>query len=62
MDGPSPLLSDGLPFVFTSFTGEGVVTDEAPLFVGDAAPVDRSALAGPHRRQLPLNDELIRFP
>ena len=31
MDGPSPLQSNGLPFVFTSLTEEGVVTDEAAL-------------------------------
>ena len=40
MDGASPLLSDGLPYAFTSFTGEGRVTDEQPLFSGGAAPID----------------------
>src|SRR6266508_1225374 len=34
MDRASPLLSDGLPYAFTSFTGEGRVTDEQPLFSG----------------------------
>src|SRR5207302_6427870 len=40
MDGASPLLSNGLPYAFTPFTGEGRVTDEQPLFSGGAAPID----------------------
>ena len=62
MDGASPLLSDGLPYAFTSFTGEGRVTDEQPLFSGGAAPIDPNALSGPHKNQLPLNLEVIGFP
>jgi hypothetical protein len=61
MDGASPLLSDGLPYTFTSFTGEGRVTDEQPLFSGGAAPIDPNALSGPHKNQLPLNLEVIGF-
>jgi hypothetical protein len=58
MDGPSPLTSDGLPFVFTSFTGQGVVTDEAKLVspfppTAPVVPVDATRLAGPHAHQLP---------
>ena len=34
IDGPSPLLANGLPYVFTSFTGQGRLTDEQPLFTG----------------------------
>jgi len=62
MDGASPLLSDGLPYVFTSFTGEGRVTDEQPLFSGGAVPIDPNALSGPHKNQLPLNLQVIGFP
>jgi Peptidase family M23 len=62
MDGASPLLSNGLPYVFTSFTGEGRVTDEQPLFSGGAAPIDPNALSGPHKNQLPLNLQVIGFP
>ena len=40
MDGPSPLLSNGLPYVFTSFTGQGRITDEQPLFTGGVSNVD----------------------
>ena len=36
MDGPSPLVANGLPYVFTSFTGQGRLTDEQPLFTGGA--------------------------
>jgi hypothetical protein len=61
MDGASPLLSDGLPYTFTSFTGEGRVADEQPLFSGGAAPIDPNALSGPHKNQLPLNLEVIGF-
>ncbi|GAA4558277.1 hypothetical protein [Pseudonocardia xishanensis] len=64
MDGPSPLQSNGLPFVFTRFTGTGVVTDEAALtapFAPQApvVPVDAAGPAGPHRNQLPLNLEVL---
>jgi hypothetical protein len=62
MDGTSPLLSNGLPYAFASFTGEGRVTDEQPLFSGGAAPIDHNALRGPHKNQLPLNLEVIGFP
>ena len=62
MDSPSPLVSNGLPYVFTSFTGQGIVKDTEPLLTGGQAVVDESALAGPHKNQLPLNDELVSFP
>ncbi len=61
MDGASPLQSNGLPFTFTQYRGQGMVTDEAPLFTGNAAPVDPGALAGKRRGALPLNDQLIKF-
>jgi hypothetical protein len=61
MDGPSPLQSNGLPFTFTSWRGQGMVTDETPLFSGQSAPVDPSALAGKRRAAMPLNDQLVKF-
>ena len=61
MDGPSPLLSNGLPFVFTSFTGEGRVTDEQALVTNQVAPVDPSALSGAHTKEMPLNLEVVGF-
>ena len=62
MDSPSPLVSNGLPYVFTSFTGQGIVKDTEPLLTGGQAVLDESALAGPHKNQLPLVDELVSFP
>jgi hypothetical protein len=62
MDGPSPLLSNGLPFVFTSFKGQGALRDEKLLFAGREVNIDKSALAGAHKNQLPLNDEVVSFP
>jgi murein DD-endopeptidase MepM/ murein hydrolase activator NlpD len=61
MDGPSPLKSNGLPYVFTKFTGQGVVTNEDPVYKGDLAPIDSAAMAGPHQNQLPLNNQVVSF-
>ena len=61
MDGPGPITSNGLPFVFRTFDSEGTVTgsdDEdlsQPLTIGPA-------LAGPHRDQMPMVDQVISFP
>jgi murein DD-endopeptidase MepM/ murein hydrolase activator NlpD len=61
MDGPSPLLSNGLPFVFTQFTGEGLVTDGEALQKFEVTPVDPSALTGTHKNEMPLNLEVVAF-
>ena len=62
MDGPSPLLSNGLPFVFTQFTGEGVVTDEQALVeVPRSRRSTPSALTGTHTKEMPLNLEVVGF-
>jgi peptidase M23-like protein len=61
MDGPSPLLSNGLPFVFTQFTGEGRVTDGEALQKFEVTPVDTSALTGTHENEMPLNLEVVTF-
>ena len=65
MDGPSPLESNGLPFVLSRFTGEGVVTADASLDMTQAVappvPIDRSRLAGPHRSRLPLDLQVVGF-
>jgi hypothetical protein len=62
MDGPSPLVANGLPFAFTSFTGEGRLTDEEPLFTGGAVTIDQDALAGRHENEMPLYDQVVSFP
>jgi hypothetical protein len=61
MDGPSPLTSNGVPFRFTSFAGQGVVADEAALVSGAVTPVDGARLAGPRSGALPLNLQVIDF-
>ena len=61
MDGPSPLQSNGLPFVFTSFTGEGRVTDLAALVAGEVTPIDRQDLAGASRGRMPLGYQVVDF-
>ena len=64
MDGPSPLNANGLPYEFERFTGLGQVapgSEEALAVKGEAARIDRAALAGPHARQLPLNNQLVDF-
>jgi murein DD-endopeptidase MepM/ murein hydrolase activator NlpD len=61
MDGPSPLLSNGLPFVFTTFTGEGVVTDGDALQKFRITPVDTAALTGAHTKEMPRNLQVVDF-
>ena len=50
MDGPNPLASNGVPYEFTRFEGEGVVTNAEEVFTGAPAVVDPSTL----ERTLPL--------
>ena len=64
MDGREPLAANGLPYAFTSFTGEGVIDEEksAELFTKSVpAVIDRTRLAGPHANELPLDDMIVRF-
>lgn len=65
MDGTQPLGSNGLPYVFTSFVGEGVIDEaksEAIFEKSVSAVIDRTRLAGPHESELPLDDMVVRFP
>lgn len=61
MNSPSPLTSNGLPYTFTSFRGNGVVTSDDPIFAGKRAHIDPTKLAGPHHGQLPLNAEVLNL-
>lgn len=62
MDGPSPLDANGLPYVFTRFTGRGVADESEDFFTtGKPAQIDASRLAGPHKDQLPLNNQVVDF-
>jgi hypothetical protein len=55
-------VSNGLPFAFDRFTGQGRLTDEQPLFTGGAVTIDKDALSGPHANELPLLDQVVSFP
>ena len=61
MDGPSPLQSNGLPFVYTRFSGQGLMTDEQALLSGQVAPIDTNTLAGRFRNRMPLGNQVIDF-
>ena len=57
-------MSNGLPYAFTRFTGEGRIIDETAMESGGPVSLDKGtdALTGPHRDQLPLNLQVIAFP
>ena len=63
MDGPSPLASSGLPYEFKAFRGAGRVEPDDALFAkGGPAAIDAGWFAGPHKDELPLNNEVVDFP
>jgi len=61
MNSPSPLQSSGLPFVFRSFQGQGVVGNVAEIQAGDVAEIDRHRLRGRYRNLLPMENQIVRF-
>jgi murein DD-endopeptidase MepM/ murein hydrolase activator NlpD len=61
MDGPTLQASSGLPFRFRRFTGEGTLTNFLPFLLEGHRAVIKLQLRGPHRNELPLNDEVIGF-
>ena len=64
MDGPSPLRSNGLPFVFDHFEGQGVLTDIDSLGSPSATTkvaVDGTLRVGAHVDQMPLGADLLAF-
>ncbi|NYF14770.1 murein DD-endopeptidase MepM/ murein hydrolase activator NlpD [Pseudoclavibacter sp. JAI123] len=64
MDSPNPLASNGLPFVFDTFTLDGQVTSQAALDAGEqgkAYKVDE-ANAGDRSGQVPLTGDLMTYP
>lgn len=64
MDSPNPLASNGLPFVFDTFTLDGKVTSQAALDAGEqgkAYKVDK-ANAGERSGQVPLTGDLMTYP
>jgi len=61
-DGPLPYASDSLPFVFSSFTITGTVINPFDDIAAGAPAQIGTARAGPHRNQLPLENEVLTFP
>jgi Peptidase family M23 len=62
-DGPNPVASNGLPFVFGRFTLTGTVTNVDQFLTGTAnADVRRLRPASSRRGQLPLHATVVRFP
>jgi hypothetical protein len=63
MDSPSPLNANGLPFVFPHFSSPGTVVEDAEIMQNPGKPltIDKSRLAGSHKNQLPLNNEVVDF-
>ena len=60
MDGPSPLQSNGLPFVVEQFTGMGLATDLEGMPQGLPLPV-ADELTGRMRDRMPIAQQLIDF-
>ncbi|MEJ2861106.1 M23 family metallopeptidase [Actinomycetospora flava] len=65
MDGPDPLASNGLPFVFDSYTVDGRVVSQESLQEGAQGPVpfrvDRAG-AGPRGGTMPLVLDVMSYP
>jgi len=61
-DGPTPVTSDGLPFVFKRFTFTGIVTNIPEVLTGANADVRKLRPPSPRRGQLPLHATVVRFP
>lgn len=62
-DGPDPLSSDGIPYVFRRFSLAGMVTNVEEFLTGAAnAEIVPRTPSSPRRKQLPLHATVVRFP
>jgi murein DD-endopeptidase MepM/ murein hydrolase activator NlpD len=61
-DGPLPFASNGVPFVFSSFTTTGIISNPFDDIATGATAQIGPTRAGPHSSELPLNDDVITFP
>ena len=61
MDSASPLKSNALPFTFKAFEGQGFVTDLDALVAGGDPLIQPNRLAGRHRGQLTLDNQVVSF-
>ena len=60
-DGPDPVASDGLPFVFKRFALKGTITNLEQFLTGAAPAAVQPQPSGSRRRQLPLHATVVRF-
>lgn len=60
-DGPDPLASEGLPFVFRRFRLAGTVVNLDRFLMGAANADIRARHAGRRHGQMPLQDAVVRF-
>lgn len=65
-NGPSPIVSQGVPYVFESFVQEGEIADmsvyEDSFCSGKAQAVARSQFDGAHRKELVKEGAIVSFP
>jgi hypothetical protein len=61
-DGPLPIVSNSIPFVFSSFTTTGTITNPFDDIAAGATAQIAPARAGPHHDELPIENEVITFP
>lgn len=60
-DGPSPLGSNSLPYVFTNLKVTGTVIAVEPVVLEGKPATINPAMAGPHPNRLPPNMALVSF-
>jgi murein DD-endopeptidase MepM/ murein hydrolase activator NlpD len=61
-DGPGPFASNSLPYVFSSFTTTGTITNRFDDIAEGATAEIGPARAGRHKKELPLENDVITFP
>jgi hypothetical protein len=66
MDGPSPLASEGVPYVIDSFTTTGQLTSTEALDELENTtrplPVQATPSDGPHSDEFPLDRVIVTIP
>lgn len=61
MDGPSPLQSNGVPFVYDRFRNQGWMSNGDDLQAGAVAQIDPAVRGGAFRRAMPLGFDVLDF-
>lgn len=61
MDSPSPLQASGLPYVFRSFRGQGVLRNLVEVQGGDPGDINQNRLRRGYRNSLPMENQVVRF-